>query len=264
MVLLCLSFSVEQSRDVPARRVGRGRARRPITASESRPGLHHTAPHEPSTPDHTERHDLTSTAVADQFADVDVPATQRDPMEASLSTSVSRRRQWLQQIAESSMWADVCIEHEQPCDCNKIPADSSFWTEVLVFEPVKQSRAAKPVGRGRARRLLRNADVDAHSSVEDDTSSRACVKRGRGRGRLPLTNVATRPGLLRDNLSHGMEMTNLQSYLRLDAGMILIQNSIKMRSGDHLQASAHAHAFFVSGLCVPRYRGVSTVQKVLG
>ena len=111
------------------------------------------------------------------------------------------------------MWADVCIEHEQPCDCNVIPADSSFWTEVLVFEPVKQSRAAKPVGRGRARRPLRNADVDARSSVEDDTSSRACVKRGRGRGRLPLRNVATRPGLLRDNLSHGMEMANLQSSL---------------------------------------------------
>ena len=186
---------------MPARRVGRGRTRRPITASESRPGLHHAAPHDPST--------------QDQFADadVDVSATQRDHTEASLPTSVSRRRQWLQQIAESSMWADVCIEHEQPCDCNIIPADSSFWTEVLVFEPVKQSRAAKAVGRGRARRPLRNADVDAPSSVHEDTSSRACVKRGRGRGRLPLNNVATRPGLLLDNLSHGMEMANLQSSL---------------------------------------------------
>ena len=214
MVLLCLSFSVEQSRDVPARRVGRGRTRRPTNASESRPGLQLTTPHSPtSNPSHTLRHDpCTAGSSADQFADADVevPATH---MEASLPTSVSRHRQWLQQIAESSMWADVCIEHEQPCDCNVIPADSSFWTEVLVFEPVKQSRAAKPVGRGRARRPLRNADVDARSSVEDDTSSRACVKRGRGRGRLPLKNVATRPGLLRDNLSHGMEMANLQSSL---------------------------------------------------
>ena len=150
MVLLCLSFSVEPPRDVPARRVGRGRARRPITASETRPGLHHTTTRDPTiTLQHTTHYDVVNTP--DQFvdADVDVSATQRDPMEASLSTSVSRRRQWLQQIAESTMWAEVCIEHDQPCVCNTIPADSSFWTEVLVFEPVQQSSSKTCGSRAR-------------------------------------------------------------------------------------------------------------------
>ena len=109
------------------------------------------------------------------------------------------------------MWAEVCIEHDQPCACNVIPADSGFWTEVLIFDqtdPVKTEKAAQRVGRGRGRgrRLLKptllptspadwvtsSADADARSSDREDNG--ACVTRmGRGRGRRPLK---TKPGMV--------------------------------------------------------------------